>query len=390
MNESSTDKSASSQAEREPESEAASEVTTDIAKAVAVLGDGGLVAFPTETVYGLGADASNDKAVRRIFALKGRPSGHPLIVHIGDAGKLDLWARDVPASARLLAGACWPGPLTLVLRRSSLVSDVVTGGRDTVGLRVPSHPVALELLSTFGGGVAAPSANRFGRVSPTTAAHVAADLGAEVDLVLDGGPCEVGVESTIVDLTGEVPMLLRQGGISAEMIEGVIGCAVETEFVGPVRAPGMPAAHYAPTARVVLIESGELRGRLDLVSGQNRPAEQRGPAREAESRRVRVGVLAPDQVIEGTIGEVRSAVRDVAAHEESGLVVLAAGADARAYAHNLYACLRNADGAGVELLLAVPPSGSPDGADAALVAAVRDRLTRAAASGEKARTATRG
>lgn len=352
---------------------------SEMAHAVAVLGAGGLVAFPTETVYGLGADASNDDAVRRIFALKGRPSGHPLIVHIGDAARLDLWARDIPASARLLAAACWPGPLTLVLWRSSLVSDVVTGGRDTVGLRVPSHPVALELLGAFGGGVAAPSANRFGRVSPTTAAHVAADLGEEVDLVLDGGPCEVGVESTIVDLTGVVPMLLRQGGISVKTIEGVLGCEIATEVEGPARAPGMLAAHYAPTARVELVEPGDLRGRIDQLSEQSLVSEHNGPVGGEASRQGRVGLLAPDPVVEDVMRALPRGVHEEVRDKRTEFVVLPAGADAGAYAHNLYACLREADSAGVDLLLAVPPSCSPDGDDTALVAAVRDRLTRAAA-----------
>src|SRR5204862_8209983 len=171
----------------------------EIAHAVAVLRAGGLVAFPTETVYGLGADASSPAALRRLYAVKGRPRSHPVIVHVADASALDRWAAEVAPAARTLASACWPGPLTLVVRRSPQVPDEVTGGLDTVGLRVPDQPVALALLRAFGGGVAAPSANRFGRVSPTTADDVRADLGADVDVVLDGGPCRIGVESTIVD-----------------------------------------------------------------------------------------------------------------------------------------------------------------------------------------------
>ncbi|MBI1844800.1 MAG: threonylcarbamoyl-AMP synthase, partial [Actinobacteria bacterium] len=290
------------------ESSTESSASSAIAGAVGVLRAGGLVAFPTETVYGLGADASNDEAVRRIFAVKGRPTDHPLIVHLGDADQLDAWAREIPSDARLLAAACWPGPLTLVLWRSSAVSDVVTGGRDSVGLRVPSHPVALELLRAFGGGVAAPSANRFGRVSPTTAAHVVADLGDDVDLVLDGGPCAVGVESTIVDLTGEAPMLLRQGGVSIETIEGVIGRAVIATAEGPARAPGMLAAHYAPTARVELVEAHRLQDRLRLLTlppGTMPPGTMPpgtlppgtlppGTLPPGEAVRVCVGVLAPE------------------------------------------------------------------------------------------------
>jgi L-threonylcarbamoyladenylate synthase len=184
-----------------------------IARAVDVLRDGGLVAFPTETVYGLGADASNAAAVNRIFAAKGRPADHPLIVHLASADSLDAWASAVSPLARAFAAACWPGPLTIVLRRAARVPDAVTGGLSTVGLRVPSHPVAQALLRAFDGGIAAPSANRFGTVSPTTAAHVRESLGDRVDLVLDGGPSDVGVESTIVDCSGDTPAILRPGGV---------------------------------------------------------------------------------------------------------------------------------------------------------------------------------
>ena len=198
-----------------------------VARAVEVLRAGGLVALPTETVYGLGADASNDDAVRRVFAVKGRPVDHPLIVHVGDATQLDDWVADVPATARALAAACWPGPLTILLDRDPSVSDVVTGGRPTIAVRVPDHPDTLAILRAFGGGVAAPSANRFGRVSPTRADHVRADLGDDVELVVDGGPCTVGVESTIVDCTGAVPVVLRVGAITAEMVADIIGTPVE-------------------------------------------------------------------------------------------------------------------------------------------------------------------
>ena len=188
---------------------------------------GELVAFPTETVYGLGADASNADAVRRLYAVKRRPPDHPVIVHLARAAQLDEMALDVPDAARALADACWPGPLTIVVRRNpQRVMAEVTGGRDTVGLRVPDHPIALELLERFGGGVAAPSANRFGRVSPTTAAHVRADLGADVSVVLDGGACRVGVESTIVDVTGAQPAILRVGGVSRAQVEAIVGRAV--------------------------------------------------------------------------------------------------------------------------------------------------------------------
>ena len=182
----------------------------DIDRAVAVLHAGGLVAFPTETVYGLGADAANTTAVQKIFAAKGRPHDHPLIVHIAEAAQLAAWARDIPQSAHLLARCFWPGPLTLVLKRAHGVSDFVTGGQDTIALRAPSHPVARTLLARFGGGVAAPSANRYGRVSATTAEHVRRELGDTIDCVLDGGATEVGIESTIVDLSGAQPSVLRR------------------------------------------------------------------------------------------------------------------------------------------------------------------------------------
>ncbi len=196
-----------------------------VKQAAATLRSGGLVAFPTETVYGLGADASNPAAVARIYAVKGRPSSHPVIVHIGGAVELGRWAREVPAHAVTLAARFWPGPLTLVLRRASSVGDELTGGQDTIGLRVPGHPVALELLREFGGGIAAPSANRFGRISPTTADHVRNDLGTDVDLILDGGACEIGIESTIVDVSRGMPVLLRPGRIGASEIADAIGVA---------------------------------------------------------------------------------------------------------------------------------------------------------------------
>src|SRR5215470_11265962 len=186
-----------------------------IARAAASLRAGDLIAFPTETVYGLGADASRAEAVRKIFTTKGRPVDHPVIVHLHGADEIENWARAVPSGARKLAEAFWPGPLTLILPRGANVADAVTGGQDTVGVRVPSHPVARALIAEFGGGIAAPSANRFGRISPTSAQHVAEDLGDSVSLILDGGPCAVGIESTIVAFAGDEPMLLRPGAIAA-------------------------------------------------------------------------------------------------------------------------------------------------------------------------------
>ncbi len=207
-----------------------------VARVVEILRVGGLVAFPTETVYGLGADAENRDALRRLYAVKGRPPEHPVIVHLADAAQLDDWGVDVPDAAHALAAACWPGPLTVVVRRAARVPDEATGGLETVGLRVPAHPLARELLRAFGGGLAAPSANRFGRVSPTTAAAVQADLGDDVDLVLDGGACTVGVESTIVDCTADPPRVLRAGGVTAEALTEILGH--EVPIGGSTRCAG--------------------------------------------------------------------------------------------------------------------------------------------------------
>jgi L-threonylcarbamoyladenylate synthase len=282
-------------------------------------------------VYGLGADASNPAAVARIFAVKDRPVGHPLIVHVDEAWLGD-WAAEVPPAAAVLAAACWPGPLTLLLPRHPRVPDAVTGGRDTVGLRAPAHPLTRQLLARTGLGIAAPSANRFGRVSPTTARHVADDLGPYLDeardVILDGGRSPIGVESTIVDCTTDPPQLLRPGGIPTEDIERLLDLALDAAR-GPSRAAGMLASHYAPRARVVLL---------------------------------------PD----------RSAALDVAAaFERDGLrvAVLDHGRDLVAYARELYAELRAADAAGAERVVAVlpPPVG--------LGHAVRDRLTKAAGLG---------
>jgi len=232
-------------------------VTTDVDAALEVLRSGGLVAIPTETVYGLAADASNQTAVRRIFAAKQRPVDHPLIVHLARAEQLRDWAATVPASAAVLAAACWPGPLTVLVPRAAHVLDVVTGGLPSVGIRVPAHPLTTELLERFGGGLAAPSANRFGRVSPTTAEHVVRDLGDVpngVDLVLDGGPCPVGVESTIVDCTVEPAQVLRPGGIPTEQVAALLNGAL-APAAGPSRAAGMQASHYAPRCPVLLADT---------------------------------------------------------------------------------------------------------------------------------------
>ncbi|MGH9041793.1 MAG: L-threonylcarbamoyladenylate synthase [Acidimicrobiia bacterium] len=315
----------------------------EISAAVDVLRSGGLVAFPTETVYGLGADASNPEAVGRIFTAKGRPPSHPVIVHLAESAAAKEWAAEVPDFAAALADAFWPGPLTLVLPRADIVPDAVTGGLPTVGLRVPAQPLALELLGAFGGGVAAPSANRFGRVSPTRAEHVRLDLGSVVDLILDGGPCPVGVESTIVDCSGPHPRILRPGGVPAESLEGVLGYKLDMAVDGMVRAPGMLPSHYAPSARVEVLP-------LEAVSVR---------AEELVALGLRVGVLAPGRMI-GLPG---------------GVEALPPAGGAVAYAQCLYQRLREADRRGLEVLLAVPPPEMGVGT------AVADRLRRAASAG---------
>ncbi|MEO6264933.1 MAG: L-threonylcarbamoyladenylate synthase [Luteimonas sp.] len=313
-------------------------------QAAAVLRAGGLVAFPTETVYGLGADASNPEAVARIFSVKGRPADHPLIVHLADAGQLTGWAQDVPGVAWQLAEAFWPGPLTLVLPRQAGVPDAVTGGLDTVALRVPGHRVALALLAAFGGGVAAPSANRYGRVSPTSAEDVREELGDTVDLVLDGGRCPIGIESTIVDLSSATPRILRPGKITERALRRVLGSLVITASSTPVRCPGGKPSHYAPRARVILASRED--------------AEQR--VEEWHRRGQRVGLLASH--------------RPIALPENVTWLRLTGGVEEQA--HELYHRLRQADHLGLQVLVAVLPP------DVGLGHALRDRLRRAAGLGD--------
>jgi L-threonylcarbamoyladenylate synthase len=312
---------------------------SDVGEAARVLRAGGLVAFPTETVYGLGADAGRADAVAKIFAVKQRPAAHPLIVHLAPDARLADWAREVPDSARRLAAAAWPGPLTLVLLRSDRVSPVTTGGADTVGLRVPAHPLAQALLSAFGGGIAAPSANRFGRVSPTTADHVVADLGEEVDYVLDGGACEVGVESTIVDVSRGRPVLLRPGGLAREAIEALVGPLAAADEHAPA-APGTLASHYAPRAEVIACEPDQVPAEVARVGGK-------------------VAVLAPSAAFArwGRLAAVQRALPD----------------DPAGMARELYAALRDLDAAGVDVVIAALPPA------AGLGEAVGDRLRKAAA-----------
>jgi L-threonylcarbamoyladenylate synthase len=296
---------------------------------------GDLVAFPTETVYGLGADASNSAAVARIYSVKGRPNDHPLIVHIASMDRMGDWASEVPEYAIALARNFWPGPMTLVLKRSELAGDFVTGGQDTVGVRVPNHVVALALLEAFakagGKGVAAPSANRFGHVSPTTAAAVVEELAdylSKDDLVLDGGACAVGVESTIIDCTGLLPRVLRPGAISTAMIEEVSGLKVlNVDGADAIRVSGSLENHYAPAAKVLLCE-------VPLV-GQ--------------------GFIAHKNI-----------------ETPQGVIRLASPGDDEEFAQILYSALREADAQGLLEVVVVQPIGIGIGV------AIRDRLARAA------------
>lgn len=315
--------------------------------------------FPTETVYGVGADASSPAAVRTIFEAKGRPASHPLIVHLPDAGQLDRWAVRVPESARELARRFWPGPLTLVLERAADVPGEVTGGQSTLALRVPAHPVARELLELFGGGVAAPSANRFGRVSPTLARHAAQELGDRVALVLDGGPCEVGVESSIVDLSGERPRLLRPGGVPRQTLEEALGVKLEPVGSGDgesraPRVPGSLPAHYAPASPLYLLSYGDIEERLaggERSGGTNAPVTvlSRGP-------RPRSVDLPEDGW-----------------HEMPR--------DASEYGRRLYSALREADELGRPILVEAPP-GEPEWE------AVTDRLLRASRQSARGESGT--
>lgn len=313
-----------------------------LATAVQSLREGSLVAFPTETVYGLGADATNAQAVARIYEVKGRPADHPLIVHIADLKYLEQWISDIPEYAIALARKFWPGPMTLILQRSELARDFITGGQDSVGIRIPDNSLALGLLEAFhklgGAGIAAPSANRFGQVSPTTAAAVKEELGdylSDTDLVLDGGPSEVGVESTIVDCTGELPRILRPGAITIEMIEEVSGLKVSdsTEMKSDefkyedIRVSGSLENHYAPKANVFL---------------DQQPVEGSG-------------FIALENI-----------------NTPDGVIRLAAPKSVEEFARVMYAALREGDHQNLDSIYIAQPTG--DG----LVIAIRDRLARSA------------
>jgi len=309
-----------------------------LAEAVAALRRGEVIGLPTETVYGLAADARNVEAVEKIFRLKGRPADHPLIVHIADAAQLPQWASEVPEAAKKLAQVFWPGPLTLILKKRAEVPDIVTGGQDTIGLRCPAHPLALAVLRQLDSGLAAPSANRFGRISPTTAQHVRDEFGDGVPIVLDGGDCEVGIESTIVDVSGGVPRILRPGHIRKPQLEAVIGPVAEGAQEQSPRVSGSLLSHYAPHTRTELLPRSRLieRAQVCLQNGEN------------------VLVLS----IAHAVGNI------------PGLVL----ADSpESYGHDLYAALRELDARRADRLLVESPPLQTEWI------AVLDRLSRAAA-----------
>lgn len=314
-----------------------SNLKEEMTKAVDILRAGGLVAIPTETVYGLGADAHNPAAVQKIFQAKQRPSDHPLIVHIGEIDQLHKWAVDISPAAWLLAKTFWPGPLTLILKKVPGVIDQITGGQETVGLRIPNHPVALAVLKTFGGGVAAPSANRFGRISPTTAEAVREELGDAVDLILEGGQCSVGVESTIVDVSGEQVAILRPGMIKAEQIAAVLHQPVAAARKNAPRVSGSLELHYAPVTPTKLMSTSELRNFL----------------RDAAGRFV-ILALSDWDVTEEVLTRMPSAPE--------------------IYAHDLYQVLRELDKRGLEQIII---EAVPEGAE---WEAIRDRICRAASA----------
>ncbi len=351
-----------------------------IASAVDILRAGGVVAIPTETVYGLGADARNEMAVRRVFAIKGRPADHPLIVHLADAAAADAWAAHIPAAARQLMARFWPGPLTLVLPARGDVPRVVTGGQDSVALRVPNHPTALAVLRAFGGGLAAPSANPFGGVSPTEAEHVRASLGDRVDLVLDGGPCRYGLESTIVSFLEERPRVLRPGALALSALREVLGA--EGVDIGPQidtssdatslsqaapgaasapRVPGALPAHYAPATPLEVLPPDALAVRAEALLAEG----------------LRVAVLRRDLRLKRAPAHKQDAgLHSIAAPQRPHLPQFFLPARPQGYAHGLYARLRQLDRFGFDrLLVEAPPTSEAWWA-------VNDRLARAACAGK--------
>jgi len=314
----------------------------EIETAVQALRDGELVAFPTETVYGLGANAQNPAAVRRIFELKERPPNHPVIVHLDSPRYLHRWVREVPEGAARLAEAFWPGPLTMVMRRAANVHDVITGGQDTIAIRVPAHPMAQQLLTAFGGGIAAPSANRYGRLSPTRAEHVREEFGEGLEVILDGGECQIGLESTIVAFEDGNVRLLRPGSVTAVQIKGVVGELLIGAASASPRVPGSPPTHYSPRTALTVVPAGEIDAQAEAASAGGR----------------RVAVLAQ-----------RLPLR---AHKY--VTWINAGRRPEMFARDLYTNLRTLDKAGCQQILvqAVPEGERWD--------AIRDRLLRAASA----------
>jgi len=313
-----------------------------VQEAVEALRSGELVAFPTETVYGLGANANNPEAVRKIFRLKGRPSTHPVIVHIDHPRYLQRWVRDVTPEAKKLADAFWPGPLTLVAKRALAVNDVITGGQDTVAIRVPNHPVAQQLLNAFGGGIAAPSANRYGHVSPTRAEHVREEFGDELPIVLDGGDCKIGLESTIISCLGDGPRVLRPGSISLSQLRAVLPNIQVGPNPAAPRVPGSTTRHYSPQTPVNIVPS--------------RRVEQVMEEFTANHEKVAVLAQRPPGIT------------------NSFMTWVNAGSRPDVYGRQLYANLRTLDKAGAKVILVeeVPPGERWD--------AVRDRIKRAASA----------
>jgi L-threonylcarbamoyladenylate synthase len=315
----------------------------EIETAVQALRDGELVAFPTETVYGLGANAQNPAAVRKIFEAKGRPANHPVIVHLDSPRYLHRWVREVPDGATRLAESFWPGPLTMVLPRAANVHDVITGGQDTIAIRVPAHPMAQQLLTAFGGGIAAPSANRYGRLSPTRAEHVREELGETIRVILDGGECQIGLESTIVSFeAGGSVRLLRPGSVTAAQMRAVVGeLLVGADDVSP-RVPGSARTHYSPSTPLIIVPPGEIDAQADAASSGGR----------------RVAVLA----------------QRLPLRSHKYVTWINAGRRPESYGRDLYTNLRTLDKAGCQRILVqdVPDGERWD--------AIRDRLLHAASS----------
>lgn len=333
-----------------------------IEEAAAALKDGKLVAFPTETVYGLGAHALNPSAVQKIFEAKGRPATDPLIVHIAHIGQVGQCAMGMPPAARKLALTFWAGPLTLVLRKKPEVPSLVTAGLDTVALRVPAHRVARALMETAGIPIAAPSANRFSRPSPTTAQHVLADLDGKVDLILDGGPTDIGLESTIVDFTVDPPVLRRPGGITLEQIQehlpDVVAQSAASDGTSPQVAPGQLIRHYAPSATMTVYE-GDAGAVVARIAADTRTAVAQGD---------RVGILAPEE----DLAALAPLLAPVAARGRVEVQPIGSRADLDRSARELFGSIRTLDATGVSLILASSPGRE------GLARAIHDRLTRAA------------